>query len=248
MESRFRWARYLVLDTETTGMDSEQDRIVEVAGTWVTVEPVVRIEPAFDQLVNPQRPIPALASAVHHLTDPDVANAPVWDTVWARMVQPALEEADVVVAHNASFDRKFLSDIDLPWLDTLRAARHCFPDAPAHSNQVLRYWLGLTVDAPHPHRAGDDTAVTAALLVRLLDAVTQRGVSPDATTTDLLAWVDAPLVVERMPFGKHKGTLITELPMDYLDWAHDKLTDVDQDLRFSLEQARTARLSALGAR
>lgn len=241
MESRFRRARYLVLDTETTGMDSEQDRIVEVAGTWVTVEPVVRIEPAFDQLVNPQRPIPALASAVHHLTDPDVADAPVWETVWARMVQPALEEADVVVAHNAPFDRKFLSDVDLPWLDTLRAARRCWPDAPAHSNQVLRYWLGLSVDAPHPHRAGDDTTVTAALLVRLLDTVTQQGLSSDATLADLLNWVVAPQVVERMPFGKHRGVLLSDLPMDYIDWSLKNMTNLDSDLRYSLEQVFKAR-------
>ena len=241
MESRFRRARYLVLDTETTGMDDTKDAVVEVAGTWVTLEPTVRIERAFDQLVNPQRPIPALASAVHHLTDPDVAQSPTWDVVWPTVVQPALEQADVVVAHNAPFDQKFLPGVDLLWLDTLRAARRCWPEAPAHSNQVLRYWLGLSVDAPNPHRAGDDTTITAALLVRFLDAVTQQGLSADATLDDLLDWVAAPLVVERMPFGKHRGVLLSDLPMDYIGWSLKNMTNLDPDLRYSLEQVFKAR-------
>ena len=236
MSTAFRSARYLVLDTETTGMDASKDAIVEVAGTWVTLAPTVRIERAFDHLVNPERPIPALASAVHHLTDPDVAAAPVWDTVWQTVVQPALEQADIVVAHNAPFDQKFLPGVDLLWLDTLRAARRCWPDAPAHSNQVLRYWLGLKVDAPHPHRASDDTVVTAALLVRFLETVTQKGLSPDATLDDLLNWVAAPLVVEYMPFGKHRGSLLSDLPKDYIDWALKNMTNLDPDLRYSLEQ------------
>lgn len=237
MEQCLRTIRYLVLDTETTGMDDTQDRVVEVAGTWVVLEPTVQIERAFDTLVNPLRPIPALASAVHHLTDKDVADAPPWDVVWRDVVQPALTTADVVVAHNAPFDQKFLPGVDLPWLDTLRAARRCWPEAPAHSNQVLRYWLGLMVHAPQPHRAGDDTAVTAALLVRLLDEVTTQGLAPDATLPDLLAWVTAPMVVERMPFGKHRGTLLTEVPRDYLVWSLANMTNLDPDLRFSMRQA-----------
>lgn len=240
MVKPFRMARYLVMDTETTGMNADTDAIVEVAGTWVVLEPTVRVERAFDQLVNPQRPIPALASAVHHLTDPDVAEAPTWDEVWRMVVQPALEQADVVVAHNVPFDQKFLPGVDVQWLDTLRAARRCWPDAPAHSNQVLRYWLGLKVDAPHPHRAGDDTVVTAALLVRFLETVTQQGLGLDATLDELLTWVAAPLVVEHMPFGKHRGILLSHLPKDYIDWALKNMTNLDPDLRYSLEQARGA--------
>ncbi len=241
MNKPFRGARYLVLDTETTGMNADTDAIVEVAGTWVVLEPTVRIEPAFDRLVNPQRPIPALASAVHHLTDSDVADAPTWDAVWRTVVQPALDQADVAVAHNAPFDQKFLPGVDAPWLDTLRAARRCWPDAPAHTNQVLRYWLGLAVEAPHPHRAGDDTRVTAALLVRFLDAVSQKDMSVDATVEDLLDWIAAPLAVAYMPFGKHRGVPLSDLPKDYIHWALNNMTNLDPDLRCSLEQVFKAR-------
>ena len=233
----YRAVRYLVIDTETTGIDHEQDRIVEVAATRLVLEPTMRIDLVFETLVNPMHPISPTASAVHHLTAADVQDAPVFETVWNDMLKPALAAHDVVVAHNAGFDRGFLPEIGKPWFDTLRGARHCWPDAPAHSNQVLRYWLGLVVTAPRPHRAGDDTTVTAAVLARLLQDALERGLPPNSTVEDLLAWVNRPIVVERMPFGKHRGVALTDIPRDYLRWALMNMTNLDADLRYSLECA-----------
>lgn len=147
-------ARYLVLDTETTGLDPENDRVVEIAATLVAPEGVSVV---VDQLVHPRRSIPPNAIAVHHITDSMVASSPTLEEVWATHVLPLLSTVDGIVAHNAAFDRPFLPPTDKPWICTLRLARHMWPEAPGHSNQVLRYWLGLDVDAPRDSCLMDST-------------------------------------------------------------------------------------------
>lgn len=62
------------------------------------------------------------------------------------------------------------------WICTMKCAKHLFPDAPGHSNQVLRYHMKLDQDfddaerAMPPHRAGPDTFVTAHRLARMVFA------------------------------------------------------------------------------
>ena len=72
-----------ILDAETTGVDPATDRIVELA--------ILRAEPGkkstlFHKRLNPQRPIPQEATAIHGITDKDVANSPTFGDV-ARKVQ-----------------------------------------------------------------------------------------------------------------------------------------------------------------
>ncbi len=227
-------ARYLVLDTETTGLDPKSDRVVEIAATLVAPEGVSVV---VDHLVYPGRSIPPNASAVHHITDPMVASSPTLEEVWTTYVLPLLSTVDGIVAHNAAFDRPFLPPTDKPWICTLRLARHTWPEAPGHSNQVLRYWLGLDVDAPHPHRAADDTMVTAQIFLRLLPVImAQSGLGDRLDALALAELANAPIKVSSMPFGKHKGTALDQVPHDYIRWALANMTALDADLRWSLSQ------------
>jgi exodeoxyribonuclease X len=232
----WRSARYLVLDTETTGLDPVTDRVVEVAATWVDASRPEPSTPCFQSLVNPERSIPPEASAIHHLTAADVAGAPVLNAL-----VPALRDlaahADVLVAHHAAFDRVFLPDLGRPWFCTLRAARHLWPRAPRHSNQVLRYWIPLTVTAPQPHRAADDTVVTAALLRHLLGLPELDRLVPGSGTGDLVAWADTPIRLSAFPFGKYKGVPLSRVPRSYVEWALATLHDMDADLAWTLRQA-----------
>lgn len=88
----------LFLDYETTGL-AQTDQVIEVA----VMDRAGRV--VLSTLVDPQRPIPAAASAVNGITDRDVAGAPTWD-----QVTPLLSEllaGRVVVAHWARFEKKF---------------------------------------------------------------------------------------------------------------------------------------------
>jgi DNA polymerase III epsilon subunit-like protein len=90
------------IDIETTGTDPQRDEIIEIASVCM-----VRgggITNAMDTLVCPAGPIPPGASAVHHLIDEAVRNAPILTEVIGRFTG-----ADFYVAHNAEFERGFFA-------------------------------------------------------------------------------------------------------------------------------------------
>jgi exodeoxyribonuclease X len=229
-----------IFDIETTGMDAQEDRIIEIAA--YDLDPVSgAINGAGDQLCNPGRKIPPAASAVHHLTDADVAPFPLFGEVWPRFSPPAIT---VYAAHNCEFERSFLPTPDgFEWICTYKAALRAWPDAPSHSNQVLRYWRGLDSRpafdrniANLAHRAGPDAYVTAHLLAELLQI---------ASVAELIAWTKEPKHYSTLTFGKHRGMKWAEVPVDYLQWLRDGRHDMDSDWRYGakleIEQRQRSR-------
>ena len=131
-----------VIDVETTGLDPAIHRIVEIATVDVIVGEngeVARGE-RWSSLVNPGMPIPPEASAVLHITDDMVADAPpIGELVdYVKRGPPAL-----YCAHNRKFDMGFIRPAGIDWLRTYKIALWLWPDCPSHSNQCLRYWLKL---------------------------------------------------------------------------------------------------------
>jgi exodeoxyribonuclease X len=99
-----------------------------------------------------------------------------------------------------------------PWICTYKAALHLWPDAPKHSNQVLRYWRGMQLNpalAMPPHRAAPDAWVTAHLLAEMIQL---------APIGQLIAWTDQPPPMPVIPFGMHRGSPWADIPTDYLNW------------------------------
>ena len=94
---------YIAIDVETTGLNGGTDRIVELAA--VKFQDGKAIE-TFNTLINPGKPIPADATAVNHITDEMVKDAPT-----ISQVLPSFEaflDCSVITAHNLEFDLKFL--------------------------------------------------------------------------------------------------------------------------------------------
>jgi exodeoxyribonuclease X len=220
---------YCVLDTETTGIDPATCAVVEVA--IVSPEGMA----LYRSRVNPGVPIPPEASAVHHITDAHVADAPRLSEI-AETVK-SIVGSGLIVAHNAPFDSAFMAPIGLTneWVDSLRFARHLWPHAPGHGNQVLRYWRKLTVDTygEAPHSALADAAVTAAIFRDEIDDYLRR--FQTETWEQVSGYIASPLVIRTMPFGKHKGVELKDLPRDYVQWMAGNLRDLDLDLKASLE-------------
>ena len=100
--------RGVVLDTETTGFDVENDRVIELGMLLFEFEPVSgvihQVIEVFDELEDPGFDIPPASIAVHHITDDMVRGKRIDDAHVARI----LSNVDVVIAHNASFDRPFV--------------------------------------------------------------------------------------------------------------------------------------------
>ena len=225
-------ATFCIVDTETTGLDPAVDRVCELAGVhWTAHQGESR---RFETLVNPGRTIPPEASAIHHLVDEDVVGSP--------SIQEALESLNVEpfgvwVAHNADFDFKFLPNDERPILCTLKLAKKLFPDSLKHTNQYLRYALKLLVPEAKglpAHRALADAVVTTALLRHLLVEASRH--RPELRTIeDLVAWTLEPNLLPMCRFGKHSGKPWSEVPKDYLQWMVKTMTDMDPDLRFTVE-------------
>ena len=221
-----------VIDIETTGLDPATDRIVEIAVVDVDFEQRT-FRKRFHSLVAPGIPVPPEASAVHHITNAMLAGQPAFDGIRPNL-EPIARSTHPCAAHNAPFDSAFLTAAipgwSSSWICTLRVAKHLWPDAPSHSNQVLRYWLDLKIGGDHPpHRAMGDALTTAALLVREVE--TAGGIDHVKELSG------RPALLRRVPFGKHRGRLWSDVPPDYLDWAVRQTWD-DPDLAHTIDSAR----------
>jgi exodeoxyribonuclease X len=206
-----------VFDVETTGLKPEEgDVAIEVAAVLVGVRPdgsAIIQQHGARSFVDPGcQAIPPQASGVHHIIDMDVVDAPDLNGALDLVLNPfGLGAVSVCAAHNSKFDRAFLPMLnDRPWIDTVRCAKHVWPDAPDFKNQTLRYWLGIELPRDGAHRALEDATVTARILARLL---------AERTPDQLLALSTTPVLLRKVNFGKHYGESWSDVPTDYLKWA-----------------------------
>lgn len=154
-----------VVDTETTGLDLSADRIIEVAIQRFTFDAghrIIEIERPRSWLEDPERPLLDSITRLTGLSDSDLKGQRFDDEAIVGMIGGA----DIVIAHNAAFDRPFLDrrfpDLDgLPWACSLSQIdwRSLGFDGRALSHLLLqsgRFFQG--------HRAGNDTNALATLL------------------------------------------------------------------------------------
>ena len=231
-------SRFVVIDTEATGTDTESDEIVEIGAVEVDPEcPTVGIPESC--LCNPGIPIPPEASAVHHIIDTDVKGAEGIASVLYRLCRK-YDRDTYFVAHNAPFDRDVMDlgsiGENRKWIDTLRLAKHAWPDAPNYKNQTLRYYLTLPIPRSLPaNRVECDILCTAHVLLRAMEALGTR--DPE----ELIEVAARPVELQTVPFGKHKGEAWSEVPTDYLQWVLRTDFDDDIDIHHTAEAVLSSR-------
>ena len=208
-----------VIDTETTGV-TDQDQVCELAVVALNSGERIYWE---STLVRPTCSVSPQARAVHHIKESDLLLAMTMKRVMKQPIASLIRGADYVVAHSAEFDVSMLaqSGFDIrekKIICTWRCALHLWPDAPAHGNQVLRYWLGLDIPTmiQPPHRALPDAVVTSALLIEMLKLKTPE---------ELHELTSAPILLKIMKFGKYRGMEWREVRLrdrGYLSWILSK--------------------------
>ena len=99
---------------------------------------------------------------------------------------------------------------------------------PKYNLQYLRYYLKLNIDAIQ-HSATGDVLVLVELFQRIYAKVNGQAIDPVANMINISS---SPVRVPRMPFGKHKGLKMAEVPEDYLQWLAG--TDLDEDLTYTV--------------
>jgi exodeoxyribonuclease X len=208
-----------------------------VFGDWAGGGPWLLGLDHFSTLVAPGRRLSPEAQAIHHLRDEELRCAPHLPQAINALLRHAgvrvgtLDGAPldltggfppnplVFAAHNAQFDRAFIEPLLPPakWLCTYRLSCHLYSNAPSHSNQTLRYYLGLDVEVRaalpsqtlQPHRALYDAISTAVLLKHMLAT---------HTLDDLRVLQDQPVLQRTIRFGKYRNQLWSEVPRDYLQY------------------------------
>lgn len=218
------------IDTETSDMKPPEGEIIELGWTDVifdTETKACEIGLPQAKIFSASRPLSPENRAVHHITDAEMAGKPLCTEDDLRALCTEGDPA-FFVAHNAEFEaRWFTPEIrgEMHLICTYKAGLRVFDEAPAHSNQVLRYWLGLDLDpalAGPVHRAAPDSYVTAHILARMLQ--TERA-------SHLAGWTLAPRYYPVCPLTKHKGLKWCDVPHDFLNWMANKPNDLDADLK-----------------
>eukprot|EP01156_Anaeramoeba_ignava_P000456 Anaeramoba_ignava/a105408_5.p1 GENE.a105408_5~~a105408_5.p1 ORF type:complete len:151 (-),score=9.14 a105408_5:333-785(-) len=132
-------------------------------------------------------------------------------------------------------------------IDTLRCAKHLFPEMPYHRLQYLRYALELykkeqqeaakyniTIKA---HDAIGDVLVMKLFLSKLVGKC--REIYPDYNPMEkLVDLTKTPVLIKTFRFGKYKGRDIAEVAQEdtgYLNWMRTNL-DLDEDLKYTLDK------------
>jgi DNA polymerase-3 subunit epsilon len=114
-------AREIILDTETTGLDPRDHRVIEIA--CVEIEDFIPTGRTFHRYVNPERLIEADAERVHGISNAMVASKPRFSDPDICDAFLEFVEGAAIVAHNAAFDRGFVN------AELGRASRSLVPDS-----------------------------------------------------------------------------------------------------------------------
>ncbi|WP_347092992.1 3'-5' exonuclease [Sphingomonas parapaucimobilis] len=186
----------IALDLETTGLDHRTDEVIELALQRFRLDEFGRIiETGRPRgwLEQPSKPIPAAITRVTGIADPDVAGRSISDGEATAM----LLGADFVVAHNASFDRRFLEK-RLPlaagrcWACSLNDVDWASLEFEGRTLSGLLMQMGYFYEA---HRATTDVAALLQLLDHNLDeggTIAARMVERAREPTWVIDALDAP--------------------------------------------------------
>ncbi len=171
MQKRLSELVFVAFDVETTGLDSQVHRIVEVGAVRFGRDGT---RETYEQLVNPGGPMPLDAKAIHGITDEMVAGSPPISSILPDTVR--FFGDSVLVAHNAQFDIGFfnaafaeaaLEPLPNPILCTRELARSLFPGLPDYKLTTLA--RTLRIPPSEHHRAVADAGTSAAVFARCVE-------------------------------------------------------------------------------
>lgn len=162
---------YAVVDIETTGDAAHKGGITEVAIYLYDGDKIVH---KYEQLIHPEKSIPAFITSLTGIDDEMVKDAPVFEEVAGDIY--ALLKDNIFVAHNVQFDFTHLHHhlknagyiLNEKKLCTVRLTRKVFPNLTSYSLGNLCRQLNIPIH--NRHRAGGDALATVLLLEKNLQA------------------------------------------------------------------------------
>lgn len=222
----------IILDTETHTLNGLPIEIayapVEVHAGKLSLDK----SQLFDQLYQVNQPISYAAMAVHHILESDLVDQPLYTS----FELPA--DTTYIIGHNVNYDMAAIARCgvetqDIKAICTLALARKVWPQADAHNISALIYLISKGSDKAREllkgaHRADADIILTANILMHIVHHLNIHNID------DLYLASEQARIPTKINFGKHKGSLIQDLPHDYINWLL-RQDDLDPYLKKALE-------------
>lgn len=167
--------RYIAFDIETTGLNTVEDRIVELGAVlFENGIPVKR----FSSLANANKFISPEATKVNNISNQMLENAPKEDIIYPKLIEflgDALYGTTIICAHNARFDLSFLSNTlerlghsgNIKYIDTLSLSRKLLSGLHNYKQNTVAEYFDITNEKQH--RAVTDAETCGKILYRLVD-------------------------------------------------------------------------------
>jgi DNA polymerase-3 subunit epsilon/exodeoxyribonuclease X len=243
-------AKYILFDTETTGASAE-DKIIQIGGMIISSKIDVKV---YDELCSTTLPIKIEAMEVHNITPNLIeGKAPFVQTKFYNKLLELNNPSNYLIAHNINFDLGMLQkegfQNNFTLIDTLRCAKHLYPELPYHRLQYIRYALELYKTEEQEakelnivikaHDAIGDVLVMKLFLRKLVIKCSE--IYPDFNAMEKLAELTkTPVLIQTFKFGKYKGASIKEVASKdsgYLQWMRTNMADLDEDMRYTIDKA-----------
>lgn len=230
----------LVVDTETTALDFKEAEIIQYASQNVmgTLEAIATESYEIPcDFYKPSKPISAKISSITTITDKMVADSIKFEDTLEN-VQAEFDRYPYMIAHNAVYDNGVFERYGLKTpknICTMRLSRKLLVDDPSieeHKLVYLRYALNLPLpDHVTAHLADADVMVTALLFVKLVEIAIERGIITDDRdyAEQLIEYLETPVIITIMPFGKHRSQKLVDVPLSYWQWAMANFDSLNEE-------------------
>lgn len=223
----------IILDTETHTLNGLPIEIayapVEVHAGKLSLDK----SQLFDQLYQVNQPISYAAMAVHHILESDLVDQPLYTSFELPT------DTTYIIGHNVDYDMAAIARCgvetqDIKAICTLALARKVWSQADAHNISALIYLISKGSDKAREllkgaHRADADIILTANILMHIVHHLNIHNID------DLYLASEQARIPTKINFGKHKGSLIQDLPHDYINWLL-RQDDLDPYLKKALEK------------
>jgi DNA polymerase-3 subunit epsilon len=219
----------IVLDTETTGLSRDTDRVIEVA-----IVPWEDGGSQFHARYNPGMPIPAEATRVHGISDDDVKNCHPFSKD-AEILADIISTAEAVIGYNPFYDQGMLDaefarcGVTVKWPTIVCAKRVWDCYEPKERNLMCAYRRFVNREGFNAaHSAMADTQACREVLRHQINYFGLHGVSwEDFDPERKLWWMDSHhvLIVDQtlmMNFGKWTGKPVRDVDHGFWRWLLDR--------------------------
>jgi DNA polymerase-3 subunit epsilon len=237
----------VVFDLETTGISISTDRIVEIACIKVHVNGEEELKV---MKINPGIPIPPDSTAIHGISDADVADAPTFNQV-AKELSEFMKGCDFAGFNSNKFDfpllvEEFLRagiDFDVENRRFIDAQRIYHTMEPRNLSAAYKFYCNKTIE--NAHHAEDDTKATLEVLKAQINHYQElqndmeflHQFSGQTKNVDLAGrMVFNKEGKEVFNFGKHRNKLVEEVletDRGYYQWILDGDFSLDTKRRLT---------------